>query len=136
MIVYLFRILIVLAIGLLIYTIVQYFLNPQRKLHKAKESNEFYFLDEPNNSKKNLQFVFKGCLFEGEKYVGTTEQSFEVVDIHVVVHDPMELKGLTRDDLYFLEKELLIHYPFSKVKWKHPINKLMISDDSESDSTT
>ncbi|MUK86899.1 sigma-w pathway protein ysdB [Ornithinibacillus sp. L9] len=128
MIVYLFRILIIIAIALVIYTVIQYFLNPQRKLYKAKESNEFYFLDEPSNSKKNLQFVYKGCLFEGEKYLGATEQSFEVVDIHVVVHNPLELRGLTRDDLYFLEKELLIHYPYATIKWKHPINQLMITD--------
>lgn len=127
MIVILFRILILFAIVLLIYTGFQYLRNPQRRLLIAKTSNEFYFLDEPNNSKKNVQFVYKGCLFAGEKYLGTTDDSFEVVNMHVVVHDPIELSGLTRDDLYFLEKEILIRYPYAKIEWKHPINQLLLT---------
>ncbi|PAV30422.1 sigma-w pathway protein ysdB [Virgibacillus profundi] len=127
MIVLLFRILILVALALLVYTWIQYFRNPQRRLRIAKETNEFYFLDEPDNNKKNIQFVYKGCLFQGEKYVGATEYSFEVVDIHVVVDDSLELKGLTRDDLYFLENEILLRYPHAKIEWKHPINQLLLT---------
>ncbi|MGX4669866.1 sigma-w pathway protein ysdB [Cerasibacillus sp. JNUCC 74] len=125
MIVILFRILIVIALALLVYTWIQYYRNPLRKLRIAKAEGDFYFLDDPNNSKKNVLFVYKGCLFEGEKYVGTTEDSFEVVDIQVTVKDPLELSGFRRDDLYFLEEEILIRYPFAKIEWKHPINKLL-----------
>ncbi|MFZ3576343.1 sigma-w pathway protein ysdB [Virgibacillus sp. DJP39] len=127
MIIILFRILILIAIILLVYTFYQYYQNPKRKLTIAKANNDFYFLDEPSNSKKNLQFVYKGCSFEGEKYLGTTEHAFEVMDIHVFVHEPMELRGFTRDDLYFLEKEILIRYPYSKIEWKHPVNKLVLT---------
>ncbi|WP_099158720.1 sigma-w pathway protein ysdB [Virgibacillus ndiopensis] len=127
MIIILFRFLIFIAIALLIYTVYQYYRNPMRKLRIAKESDEFFLLDELQNSKKNLQFVYKGCLFEGEKYVGTTEDSFEVVNIHVYTPESNELQGITRDDLYFLEKELLIRYPYAKVEWKYPINKLIIT---------
>ncbi len=98
-----------------------------RKLRIAKDNMGFFILDEEQNSKKNLQFVYKGCLFEGEKYLGATEQSFEVVDIHISTPEPIELRGLTRDDLYFLEKELLIRYPYAQIEWKHPINKLLIT---------
>jgi hypothetical protein len=125
MIVILFRILIIAAIILLLYSIIQYFRNPERLLQKAKFTSGFYFVDEEWNSKKNIRFVYKRCQFEGEKYVGTTEDSFEIVDIHVTVANPIELQGLTRDDIYFLEKELLIRYPYAKVTWKHPINKLI-----------
>ncbi|GIO27782.1 sigma-w pathway protein ysdB [Ornithinibacillus bavariensis] len=127
MIVILFRILIIAAIILLLYSIIQYFRNPERLLQHAKISNGFYFIDEQWNSKKNIRLVYKGCQFEGEKYVGTTENSFEIVDIHVTVTDPIELQGLTRDDIYFLEKELLIRYPYAKVTWKHPIDKLIVT---------
>lgn len=126
MIVYLFRILIIAAVILLIYSIIQYFRNPDRLLKNAKETKGFYFLDEQHNSKKNIRFVYKGCQFE-EKYVGATEESFEIVDIHVTVTNPLELQGLSRDDIYFLEKELLIRYPHAKISWKHPINKLLVS---------
>ncbi|WP_233881024.1 sigma-w pathway protein ysdB [Virgibacillus halodenitrificans] len=127
MIVVLFRILILVSIALLIYTWVQYYKNPQRKLRIAKESKEFYFVDQANNSKKNLQFVYKGCFFEGEKYLGTTEDSFEVVNINITVNDHLELRGLTRDDLYFLENEILLRYPYAKITWKHPISKLLLT---------
>lgn len=126
MIVIFFRILILISIALLIYTWIQYFRNPQTHLKIAKQSHEFYFLDEPNNRVKNIQFVYKGCLFEGEKYVGTTEDAFEVVDIHVVVNDVNELEGITRDDLYFLEEQLLMRYPYATIEWKHPIDQILL----------
>lgn len=127
MILILFRVLILIALVLLLYTWFQYIRNPERRLRIAKAAKEFYFLDELDNSKKNVRFVYKGCLFEGEKYVGTTEDSFEVVDIHVKVDNPIELNGLTRDDLYFLESEILLRYPHAKIDWKHPINKLLLT---------
>ncbi|WP_042146301.1 hypothetical protein [Paucisalibacillus sp. EB02] len=128
MIVIMFRVLIVAAIILLTYSIIQYFRNPQRLLENAKQTKGFYYLDEQGNSKKNIRFVYKGCQFEGEKYVGTTESSFEIVDIYVTVVNPLELQGLTREDLYFLEQELLIHYPHATINWKHPINKLLLTN--------
>lgn len=127
MIIMLFRILILISIILLIYTFYQYYRNPKRKLQIAKEHHDFYFLDESGNSKKNFQLVYKGCSFEGEKYLGTTDQAFDVVDIHVFVHEPMDLRGLTRDDLYFLEKEILTRYPYSKIEWKHPVSELVLT---------
>src|SRR5690625_457371 len=124
MIVIMFRILLLMALVILFYTILQYLKNPQRRLEIAKSSNDFYFVDEANNSKKNLQFVYRGCLFEGEKYLGTTEESFNVVNIHIFVHDPSELLGITKDELTFLEEEIHNHYPHAKVNWKHPIDQL------------
>lgn len=127
MIVILFRVLILLAILLLVYTLFEYLRNPERQLRIAKQTNDFFIMDEPTNSKKNLQIVYKGCLFDGEKYIGTTEDSFEIIDIHMTVRDPLDLKGFTRDDIYFLENEILHRYPHAKIKWKHPINALLIT---------
>ncbi|TFJ93930.1 sigma-w pathway protein ysdB [Lentibacillus salicampi] len=127
MIVLLFRLLILAALVMLVYTIVQYFRNPDRKLQIAKETNIFYMVDDASNSKKNIQFVYKRCLFEGEKYIGATEDAFEVVDIHIFARDANELEGITRDDLYFIEKELLIRYPHAAITWKYPINKLILT---------
>ncbi|MFD1039588.1 sigma-w pathway protein ysdB [Virgibacillus byunsanensis] len=130
MIVILFRVLILIAITLLVYTVFEYYRNPQRRLRIAKANQTFYFLDEANNSKKNLQLVYKGCLFEGEKYLGATEQSFEVVTIHIIAHDPLDLRGITKDDLYFIEKEILIRYPFAVIEWKHPIDQLVLPNNN------
>ncbi|WP_010651111.1 hypothetical protein [Oceanobacillus massiliensis] len=128
MIVILFRVLIIIALVLLVYTGIRYIQNPERRLMIAKNSNEFFFLDDTDDNKKNLQLVYKSCLFEGEKYLGTTEDSFEVVDIHITVRDPLELRGFTRDDLYYLEREILLHYPYAKITWKHPIDKLILTE--------
>jgi len=124
MVIILFRILISIAIIILVYTIYQYYHNPQRRLKKAKKSHHFYYVDDMNNSKKNIQCVYKGCLFEGEKYLGTTNNAFEVVDIHMTVREPLELKGFSVDDFLFLENEIQKNYPHAKVTWKHPINQI------------
>ncbi|MFB1050875.1 sigma-w pathway protein ysdB [Paraliobacillus sp. JSM ZJ581] len=124
-IVYLFRILIVIAILFLLYTVYKYISSPVRKLEMAKNKKQFYFLDDPDHVKKNFFMTYKGMLFEGEKYIGTTESTFDVVSVIVYTRQPNELKGLERDDLYFLEKEILIYYPHAKVEWKHPISQLL-----------
>ena len=126
MIVFLFRLLIIIALFLLIYTVYQYLINPKRKLKAAKEKKTFYFLDDADNIKKNFLMTYKGILFEGEKYLGATEKAFDVVNITVHAENPERLKGLERNDLYFLEKEILIRYPDAEVEWKHPINQLFI----------
>lgn len=100
-------------------------INPKRKLQVAQEKKYFYFLDDPDNVKKNFLMTYKGILFEGEKYIGTTESTFDVVSIIVYATHLDQLKGLERDDLYFLEKEILIHYPYATVEWKQPISKLL-----------
>ncbi|QSS99185.1 sigma-w pathway protein ysdB [Pontibacillus sp. ALD_SL1] len=131
MIIILFRFLILLAATLLIYTAYKYIMNPKRKLELAQEKKQFYFLDDPENVKKNFLLTYKGVLFEGEKYLGTTENSFDVVSISVWTRQPNTLKGFERNDLYFVEKEILIHYPYAKVEWKNPVNKLVLSQQND-----
>ncbi|WP_112182744.1 MULTISPECIES: sigma-w pathway protein ysdB [Paraliobacillus] len=126
MVVFLFRFLIVVALVFLFYTLYQYINNPKRKLEVARNKKTFYFLDESSNIKKNFLITYKGILFEGEKYLGTTENSFDVINISVSTCNPDELKGLERNDLYFLEEEILIHYPYASIEWKHPIDNLLL----------
>lgn len=130
MVIILFRVLIILALFFIFFATVQYIRSPQRKIQKAKEMYSFYFLDEPEDNKKNLQFTYKGCLFEGEKYLGTTETAFEVVNIDVTVRRPIELRGITKTDLAFLEEEILSKYPYATVNWKHPINQLIEQEET------
>ncbi|MFG6119038.1 sigma-w pathway protein ysdB [Thalassobacillus sp. B23F22_16] len=134
MIVILFRLLILLAIIFIFYTFYSYIKSPGRKLKLAKESKTFYFYDDPDNSKQNFLITYKGVLFEGEKYLGTTESAFEVVNINVSTRQPEQLMGIERDDIYFLEKEILIRYPYATIEWKYPLNRLFIhSPKKESD---
>ncbi|WP_345243540.1 sigma-w pathway protein ysdB [Pontibacillus salipaludis] len=131
MIIILFRFLILLAAVLLIYTAYKYVMNPKRKLELAQDKKQFYFLDDPENVKKNFLLTYKGVLFEGEKYLGTTENSFDVVSISVWTSQPNSLKGFERNDLYFVEREILIHYPHARVEWKNPVNKLVLSQQND-----
>ena len=124
MLIPLFRILIIITVLLLIYTLIQYIRNPYRKLKKSVRNGTYFFLDEMNNAKKNILFTYKGCLFEAEKYLGATTNVFEVVDIYVFAHDPMDLKGITTDDLEFLEEKIVEKYPHAHIEWKHPINSI------------
>ena len=107
------------------YKIFSYIFDPKRKLDEAYEKGQYYFYDDVKNVRKNFFFFFKGAKFEGEKYLGTTERSFEVVSIFVAVKDPMKLQGFTKEDFYYLENEILMGYPNAKINWKNPIEKLM-----------
>lgn len=126
MIVILLRILILFAIIVLLYTAFKYIVSPRRKLEIAQEKGEFYFYDDPSNTQKNFLMTYKGFLFEGEKYLGTTENAFEVVTIVVHTKNPERLKGFERKDLYFLEEEILLRYPHAEIEWKYPMNRLEI----------
>jgi hypothetical protein len=77
------------------------------------------------NARKNFFISYKGALFEGEKYLGTTDHGFKVVSIFVWVKDTMNLQGLNRDDFLFLEKEILMNYHDAEINWKNPIEQLM-----------
>ncbi|MFC7321101.1 sigma-w pathway protein ysdB [Halobacillus campisalis] len=125
-IIILLRILLLIAFAFLIYTAYKFFIDPKRKLDAAQERKEFYFYDDPENTKKNFLITYRGMLFEGEKYLGATEDSFEVLTINVSAQRPELLKGLERNDIYFLEEEILIRYPFSKIEWKYPLNRLNV----------
>jgi hypothetical protein len=100
-------------------------MDPKRKLDDAYEKGAYYFYDDVKNVRKNFFISFKGALFEGEKYLGTTGDAFEVVSIFVWVKDSMKLQGFNRDDFLFLEKEILMNYPEADISWKNPIEQLM-----------
>ncbi|WP_096202735.1 sigma-w pathway protein ysdB [Bacillus sp. FJAT-45350] len=120
-----FRLLLIVAIIVLIYSVIKYILNPKRKLELAHEKKEFYFHDEKQNVRKNFLITYKGVMFEGEKYLGTTEQSFEVVSVYMWAKNTQLLQGLDRQDFYFIEQEVLIHYPNATIEWKSPVKEFL-----------
>ncbi|MEL3961963.1 sigma-w pathway protein ysdB [Lysinibacillus endophyticus] len=124
------RFLIIALIIYLFYKGVRFLTDPKRKLDEAYEKGEYYFYDDVKNVRKNFFISYKGALFEGEKYLGTTENSFEVVSIFVWVHDTMKLQGITKEDFLYLEKEIQLNYPKAKINWKNPIEQLMKNETS------
>jgi cbb3-type cytochrome oxidase subunit 3 len=120
-----FRVLLLALILFLVYYLIKYIFNPKRKLELAHEQKKFYFHDDLNNVRKNFLITYKGVLFEGEKYLGTTNQSFEVVSIFIWPRNPSALKGMSKDDFLFLEDKVQDEYLNAKIDWKSPIKELL-----------
>ena len=125
MIIVLIRFLIFALIIYLFYRGIAYLMDPKRKLDDAYEQGSYYIYDDVKNVRKNFFITYKGALFEGEKYLGTTDNAFEVVSIFIWAKDSMKLQGFTRDDFLFLEKEIQMNYPNAEIGWKNPIEQLM-----------
>ncbi|MCM3743587.1 sigma-w pathway protein ysdB [Sporosarcina luteola] len=121
----LIRFIIIAFIVYLFYRGIRYLLDPKRKLDEAYEQEQYYFYDDVKNVRKNFFITYKGALFEGEKYLGTTENSFDVVSIFVWVKDDAKLQGFTKDDFHFLSSEITSNYPMAEISWKNPIEALM-----------
>lgn len=119
------RILLLALILFLIYYLIKYIFNPKRKLELAHEQKRYYMYDDPNNVRKNFLLTYKGVLFEGEKYLGTTSEAFEVVSIFIWPRNLVSLQGMTKDDFLFIEENVRGNYPNAKIDWKSPIKELL-----------
>ena len=122
---WLIRFLILFLIFYLLYRSVKFIIDPKRKIELAQEQRRFYFLDDQDNVRKNFHVTYKGVLFEGEKYLGTTENAFEVVSIFVWTKNVSSLKGLTFEDFQYLQNEINERYPNAKIDWKSPIKEFL-----------
>lgn len=127
--VHIIRLLIIILIIYVFYKILRYLFDPKRKLDEANEKEQYYFYDDIKNVRKNFFITYKGAMFEGEKYLGTTDQAFEVVSIFIWIKDPSKLQGFTKEDFYFLQNEIRMNYPNAKINWKSPIEQLMKEND-------
>ena len=114
-----------LILFLLLYRMVKFILNPKRKLELAHEQKRYYFLDDPNNVRKNFLLTYKGVLIEGEKYLGTTDNAFDVVSIFIWPHSVSSLIRFVREDFLFIERKILDEYPNAKLDWKSPVKEFM-----------
>ncbi|MEB2278907.1 sigma-w pathway protein ysdB [Lysinibacillus xylanilyticus] len=121
----LIRLAVIALIIYVFYKAISYITDPKRKLDEAYEKGQYYFYDDVKNVRKNFFISYKGALFEGEKYLGTTEDAFEVVTIFVGARDAAKLQGFTKRDFEYLQQEILLNYPSAKINWKQPIEKLM-----------
>ncbi|MFJ7950264.1 sigma-w pathway protein ysdB [Lysinibacillus sp. NPDC096418] len=126
----LIRLAVIALIIYVFYKAIRYITDPKRKLDEAYEKNQYYFYDDVKNVRKNFFISYKGSLFEGEKYLGTTEDAFEVVTIFVGARDAATLQGLTKKDFEYLQQEILTSYPNAKINWKQPIEQLMCDTSS------
>ncbi|WP_153127452.1 sigma-w pathway protein ysdB [Peribacillus tepidiphilus] len=122
---WLFRLFLLTAFIFIIYTAIKYLLNPKRKLELAHEQKKFFFLDDPENVRKNFLLTYKGVLFEGEKYLGTTDRAFDVISIFIWPKSNAALKGLEREDFLAIEQRIKEYYPTAIIDWKSPIKEFL-----------
>ncbi|MFJ7744324.1 sigma-w pathway protein ysdB [Peribacillus sp. NPDC097295] len=108
-----------------IYTTIKYLLNPKRKLELAHEQKKYFLLDDTSNIRKNFLLTYNGVMFEGEKYLGTTERSFEVISIFIWPKKTSALKGLKRDDFLKIERAIKKQYPDAMIDWKSPVKEFL-----------
>ncbi|MCA1056395.1 sigma-w pathway protein ysdB [Rossellomorea aquimaris] len=127
---WLIRFILIVLIIYLFYRSFKYIVDPKRKLELAQEQKRFYFLDDQENVRKNFHLTYKGVLFEGEKYLGTTEKAFEVVSIFVWTNNASSLQGLRLEDFHYLQDEIHERYPNAKIDWKSPINEFLQTSDT------
>ena len=119
------RLILFLIIIFLLYTAIKYMLSPRRKLELAHEQGKFYFFDDPKNIRKNFLLTYQGVLFEGEKYLGTTERAFEVVSIFIWPKKTDDLHGLQREDFLTIEEAVKKQYPAALIDWKSPVKEFL-----------
>ncbi|MED4453264.1 sigma-w pathway protein ysdB [Metabacillus fastidiosus] len=126
MIVVFIRIVLIALFFFLIYSLFKYLFNPKRKLELAHEQKEFYLLDDKENVRKNFTLTYRGVLFEGEKYLGTTSQSFEVVSIFIWPKMENKLNGFSIFDFNYIQDRLKLEYPYAKIEWKSPVKEFLL----------
>ncbi|WP_121611478.1 sigma-w pathway protein ysdB [Mesobacillus foraminis] len=119
------RLILFASIIFLLYRTVRYLIHPKRKLELAHEQKRFFLLDDQENVRKNFLVTYKGVMFEGEKYLGTTEYAFEVVSIFMWPKNSAALKGLSYEDFLVIENEVHELYPGAAISWKSPVKEFM-----------
>ncbi|NEU29856.1 sigma-w pathway protein ysdB [bacterium LRH843] len=124
------RLLILVALAILTYSTIKFLFHPRRKLEQAHERNQFFFFDE-KDIRKNILLTYKGVMFEGEKLLGTTDQSFEIVSIKVWARRTDQLTGFSKDDFQFIADDIHLRYPNAKIEWKSPIRELLGKEQRE-----
>lgn len=126
-----FRLFLIIAVAILMYSIVKYLSDPRRRLERAHRNEDFYVLDDSDNVRKNIFLTVRGAMFEGEKFLGTTDQSVEVTSIVLQTEDKDHLRGMTSQDFHAIEKELTVRYPKAVIEWRQPIADIIRSLEKE-----
>lgn len=117
------RLIVIALILYLVYRLLRYVLDPKRKFEAAVASKSYYFFDEAKNARKNFFITWHGAIFEGEKYLDDANDS--VVSIFVWPDNDGSVQDFAKEDLQFLEKEILLKYPAADINWKGPIEQLL-----------
>ncbi|GAK12506.1 sigma-w pathway protein ysdB [Geomicrobium sp. JSM 1781026] len=120
-----FFLFIAIAFFILVYSAVRYIRDPKHQLEKAHNKQQLYLYDHQQDARKNFLITYKGVMFEGEKYIGTTDDGFEVVRISLDPKRIENIEGLHFEDFQFIEAEITDVYPHATIQWRSPVKQLM-----------
>jgi hypothetical protein len=122
--VWLLRLLLVFLCIFLIFGTIKFLLKPTRKLEAARKHKRFLLLDN-DEVIKNFQLTYNGAVFTGEKYLGATKNSIDVVSISLSSEHTTSIQGMVKEDFYFIEKKIHEKYPLAQINWKSPIHEFL-----------
>jgi len=104
--IWLLRFVLLFFIIFLFYLGVKLLFQSSRKLESARKHKRFLFIDH-NDVRRNFQLTYKGAVFSGEKYMGTVNNTFDVVSISIWPENTASLKGMVKDDFFIWIKKYL-----------------------------
>lgn len=125
--IWLLRFVLLFFIIFLFYLGVKLLFQSSRKLESARKHKRFLFIDH-NDVRRNFQLTYKGAVFSGEKYMGTVNNTFDVVSISIWPENTASLKGMVKDDFFYLDQKILEHYPNAEINWKSPVKEFLLEN--------
>lgn len=122
--IWLLRFVLLFFIFSLFYAVVKILLTSSRKLESARKHNRFLLIDN-DDVRKNFMLTYKGAVFAGEKYMGPLGNTFDVISISIWPESTSSLKGLIKDDFFYIDKKILENYPNAEINWKSPVKEFL-----------
>lgn len=119
------RLLLLLLLLILIYQFIKFIRSPKRKLELMHVQKRYYLYDDQDNARKNFLLTYKGVMFEGEKYLGSTEDYFDVVSISIWPQQGTSLNDLVHEDFYTIEQKINGQYQDARIDWKSPVKEFL-----------
>ncbi|MEH6993018.1 sigma-w pathway protein ysdB [Neobacillus drentensis] len=122
--VWLLRLLLVCLFIFIIFVTIKFLLKPTRKLEVARKHKRFLLIDNAEVT-KNFRLTYNGALFTGEKYLGATKNTIDVVSISLWPDQTTSIQGMAKEDFYFIERKIHERYPVAQINWKSPIDEFL-----------
>src|SRR5213080_161818 len=97
--IWLLRLILLIFIIFFFYMVGRSLFTTDRKLESARNQKRFLLIDH-EDVRRNFKLTYKGAVFSGEKYIGTTDDTFDVVSISLWSQNSSTLKGFVKEDFY------------------------------------
>jgi hypothetical protein len=120
--IWLLRLVLLFLLTFVIFVTIKYFNKPTRKLKTARKYKRFLLIDN-KEVVKNFHLTYNGAVFTGEKYLGASKNTIDVITLWP--EQATSIKGMAKEDFYFIEKKIHEKYPVAQINWKSPIHEFL-----------